>query len=314
MTEGYVKALKTIHDVTNLSLGRVSCIYHIKVILERRLEIESCDLLILDHYINDINKYIKFFGEKHFDYCKDLYALLSTLNVNIINILFPILNIDTHVNVIYYKKILEITSYLKIESIDLNIFFNKPEFFKDKLHLKADLSFKFGVWLNNKIAKVYWGKPKNGLVIENPYFSMKPLYLDKKNKKIIKNYSNSLIDIDYLEIKSDFSLTTNTICDLIAIGYIKEFNECQGLNIAGERVVLSRDGYLVELLDQRINCSSIIYIAPLVEYGSYYALGNREYVTGQFSGAKVVELIFKTNNLIKVIPAKREVIDLFLDY
>lgn len=312
MTEGYVKALRTIHDVTNLSLGRVSCVYHIKVIIEKRLEIESCDLLILDHYINDINKYIKFFGKSHFNYCKDLYEILSTLNVNIINILFPVLDIRSHVNKYFYKKILEISNFFKIETIDLNDFFHEQSCFKDRLHLKIDLSFGFGVWLGHKLDEIFWEKPKNGLMVKNPYFFIKSINLDSENKNIVKNYINSLININYLEVKEEFCLIANETCSLIAIGYIKEPNECQGLIIDDNRIVLSRYGYLVELLDKTIDCSSVVKVKPLIEYGAYYTLGNREYAMGYFSGAKLVELIFKTDGLNKFISAKRKKINLSL--
>lgn len=313
MTEGYVKALRAIHDVTNLSLGRVSCIYHIKIITERRLEIESCDLLILDHYINDINKYMKFFGEDHFNYYKDLYEILSTLNVNIVNVLFPILGISSHINKFFYKKILEINDLLKIETIDLNRVFYEPFCFKDKLHLKPELSFNFGVWLSEKIIKTYWKKPKHGVIIKNSYFILKPNDLNLENKNEIKSYSNSLVNLTYLEVKNDFHIITNSLCKLIAIGYIKEINECQGLVIDGDHVILSRYGYLVELLDKGIDGSSAVCVKPLVEYGNHFSLGNREYVTGYFSGAKVVELIFKADYPNKVISAERDKINLSLE-
>lgn len=256
MTDGYVKALKTKHEVVNFSLGRVPCIYHIKVILERRMEIENCDLLIVDHYINDINRYFKRFGEKHFSYCEDLYAILSSLNVNILNILFPLLNIEKNINNYLYKKILNISTYFNIELIDLNRKYVDELTFRDKLHLRVDLSFNFGSWLGDALDAINWKKPTTGSLIEACYFSIKASDLQYFSENKVENYENSLISINYLELKKNINFSFDKSCQLIAIGYFKSLNDCDGLIINEEEIILSRDGYLIELLDKNIGSCS----------------------------------------------------------
>lgn len=310
MTEGYVKALKLKHEVINFSLGRVPCIYHIKVVLEKRKEIENCDILIVEHYINDINHYIKVFGEVHFDYCKDLYEILSCLNVNIINLFYPILGINEHQNNRFYKELLNLSDYYDLETVDLNKLYNEPKYFKDKLHLREDLSFVFGYQLSDILNELPWKTPVGGALIESAYTFLSAKELNIGCENTIKKYTNSLISIDFLDLKNDFYLKMPEASYLVAIGYFKSREECSGLVINNSIIVLSRDGYLVELLDKNINCNSALKIKPLLLKGSYYSLGNRQCITGDFSGAKIVDLIFKTMTKNKVIDAERHKVEL----
>lgn len=54
MRGSYVSALQENHEVVNLSIGRIPVIMHLKMILDRKAEIEQGDLLIIDYYINDM--------------------------------------------------------------------------------------------------------------------------------------------------------------------------------------------------------------------------------------------------------------------
>jgi hypothetical protein len=222
MTEGYVKALKIKHEVINFSLGRVPCVYHIKVMLEKRQEIEDCDLLIIEHYINDVNRYIRIFGDSHFDYCRDLYEILSCLNVNVINVLYPILGMESHPNKQFYEEILKLSSYYKIDVIDLNLVYKEPEYFKDRLHLREDLSLKFGFWLVDTLSTLSWKKPTGGQLLESPYGFLDAGTLSEKSENTKSTYSNSLVNLEVVDVTKDIFLSFDKQCHLIAIGYLKK--------------------------------------------------------------------------------------------
>lgn len=96
-------ALKEQHEVINLSVGRTPVLMHIKTILDKKEEIEQGDILIIDHYINDMMSYAADYGSDYQVYVEDLYKILSSLNINTINLLFPILRYKCHKNVIYYQ-------------------------------------------------------------------------------------------------------------------------------------------------------------------------------------------------------------------
>jgi hypothetical protein len=85
----------------------------------------------------------------------------------------------------------------------------------------------------------------------------------------------------------------------------KKKEDCHGLIINNSIIVLSREGYLVELLDSRVDCNPLLELKPLLSKGSFQALGNRQSVTGKFAGAKIVELFFKNNCRNKFISATR---------
>lgn len=61
--KGFVRALRQRHEVVNLSAGRVGVAFHLNRIIEHYEMIESADLLIIDHYINDVNGFGPHLGD-----------------------------------------------------------------------------------------------------------------------------------------------------------------------------------------------------------------------------------------------------------
>lgn len=75
MRGNYASALKEKHEVIKLSVGRTPVTMHLKMIMEKKEEIEQGDVLIIDHYINDMMYYAAVYKEDYLVHMEDLYKL-----------------------------------------------------------------------------------------------------------------------------------------------------------------------------------------------------------------------------------------------
>lgn len=87
--KGYIKALRQRHEVINLSAGRVGLAFHFNRLLEHYQMIEVADLLIVDHYINDIKNFGARLGAQYIADIGTFYDMLRCLNTHVVNLLFP---------------------------------------------------------------------------------------------------------------------------------------------------------------------------------------------------------------------------------
>ncbi|MDN2664389.1 hypothetical protein OW492_13515 [Psychromonas sp. 14N.309.X.WAT.B.A12] len=104
--KGFIESLRIDNEVIQLSSGRTPFLCTLKTIMLNQKLIESSDILIIDHYINDINFYVLEKGPDYIKMVKDFYIYLSSLNVNVLNLMFPILGLKSRKAYNFMKKLL----------------------------------------------------------------------------------------------------------------------------------------------------------------------------------------------------------------
>lgn len=302
MQGNYTTALRQEHNVFNISVGRSPVLLHIKTIIDRKEEIETGDLLIIDHYINDMMSYASDYGTDYQVYVEDLYKLLSSLNINVINLLFPINRCKKHKNYTYYHNLIELSKKYRITLLDLNRSkFLEDDFFNNT-HLLNEKSYEFGLWLSNEISQLEWRKPREGTVTQSPYTLLKIQNLGINRP--VRHFYNSLVNINFLRIRETIELDTTELGDLIGFGYFRKDSSCDGLLINDVPIVTSYNGYFVDIFNKKFPATNKLVIKPLEVEGGFHCQNKFEFIQGQFKGAKLVELIFRKNTELLVNESK----------
>lgn len=302
MRRNYTSALSEQHEVINLSVGRTPAILHLKTILEKRQEIEKGDILIIDHYINDMMYYAAHYLRDYPLYVEDLYKLLSSLNINIINLFFPIRDCRQHQNFAHYQYLIELSKQYKLTRLDLNKADFLPTDFHDRTHLNEDISYEFGLWLASELRRQAWLKPKDGKIIDQPYTILHFQHLNTGQP--IQNFTNSLVNIKFVRLKEPVQIPTKGLGELIGFSYFRMNTSCDGVWFNEQPIVSSNNGYFVDLFDEKFPAADQLTIKPMVGQGAFHSPNKHEYVEGEFKGAKLVELIFRKNKPLIVSPSK----------
>ncbi|MBN0987000.1 hypothetical protein [Amphritea pacifica] len=312
MTESYVSALKIYHNVSNLSCGRVPFFYHIKTIKQNIDLIEKSDLLIIDHYINDMNYYYPRLGDSYLEECTDFYKLLSSLNTNILNILFPIRKKLNRHETDYYNFVKDISIKENIPMLDLNLFEFKSENFWDDIHLNKKTSFTVGVSLANNLRATTPKKVAGGSIKNDPYMIFDSHHIAESNNFKKHEFKNSLIDITFCRCTDQIHINNEEQCKLLSIGYFLDPSrkEEQGISLQNKRFSFSGNLYLHEAIDSFPEFSGDIRITVLNgNYSNTPSFMGREIVDGPFKDADIVELLAKAEIDLEVNPANRSYYD-----
>lgn len=307
--KGYIEALRQEHEVIQLSLGRVPFFYHIKAITENKGLIESSDLLIVDHYVNDIAVYYEEFGQPYTSYLREFYKFLSTINTHILNLLFPIRDLKKRGSYEFYELVLTLSKEHSLSILDLNQLEFSSHHFQDKIHLTHDVSFLLGVVLCDELPKfLLSSKPSGGVCNQTPFEIVMSSSIDSKNE--LKTYKNSLVEVQYLDLK--YGIDIHKDAELVSIGYLKpkEKQGLSGVKINGQQYAMVDSGYYHEA----INCPLIgsVAIEPLI--GKALTVPNlkgKDRSHGDFEYCYLTELMFHNKNLpIRIKAANRELIEL----
>jgi hypothetical protein len=308
MRGNYASALKEKHEVINLSVGRTPVIMHLNMIMEKKEEIEQGDVLIIDHYINDMMYYAAVYKEDYLVYVEDLYKLIASLNINAINLLFPIDGYKQHPSFSHYQQLVELGKKYKITRLDLNKSGFLSDDYTDYIHLKNEKSYEFGLWLEAELNQQNWLKPTDGEILENPYTILH--FQNLKTNRPIRHFTNSLVNINFIRITDVIEIDTQGLGELIAFSYFRTNNSCDGIWLNERPIVTSGNGYYVDLFDEKFLPADKLVIKPMLEQGGFHSPNKFEYVEGQFEGAKLVELIFRKNGELLVKPSKHHRIPL----
>ncbi|WP_413694104.1 hypothetical protein [Psychromonas sp. KJ10-2] len=248
---GYIKSLREQHQIIQLSVGRVPFFYHIKTILTNIELIESCDVLIIDHYINDINFYLDRLGSSYRGYCLDFYKILGAINTNVINLFFPVKNIYRHKHYKYFTELLVLSEKHNISVLNLNKLECQDFIFKDEIHITHHASYLFGLWFSELLSSSLFSETvKKGVILNCP-FKVNVLTDNLKTEDNVDLFSNSLISIKFLEIKSDITVNVSNDYKLLSVGFVnlKSGVGCSGLAINNIKVGLEGIGYYHEAID-----------------------------------------------------------------
>ena len=196
--KGYIAALRKEHDVVNRSCGRNPFLFHIAHILQNREVIEKCDLLIIDHYGNDANYYGGIPSFNYDERLEDLYFLLSTLNVDVINILFPRIKVN-------YKeikgKVISKSCKYGISYIDLDEAGISRRHYIDSFHINRSASYIFGMHLSRFVSSISHAPPSGGRLDSFP--ARLVLARDLFAPSEIKAFSNSMCNIEFAPLSYD---------------------------------------------------------------------------------------------------------------
>lgn len=312
--KGYLQSLRLDHEVIQLSSGRVPFYYHIKEILDKREIFESADLVILDHYVNDVN----FYAEKNLkDYQKHLeqfYLLLSSLNTRVLNVLFPIWKLAEGVGLEILKNTIELSGKYKIQYLNLNDVEFRYYHFLNDVHLNHNSSYALGLILKKYIDELcLTDKPVGGHVESYPFYTVSPEDFSSGNQ--IGHFSNSLLSQKYVDIQSPIQVDAENTSRLISIGYLrpKDQRMSSGVLINGVAYGMGEFGYFHECVDH--DCYGDVKIEPVFgECSPIKNLMGRGISKGEFGYCYITDLLFyDESQSLKIESAKREIYEISFD-
>jgi len=225
MKNAYVKALSSEHNITNLSIGRNSIFYHIKTLMSNYNTIAKSDILIIDHYINDINFYLDQNIYKYTFHVQQLYLMIKSLNIFTLVLFMPTYNFaGKKENTEYINFLKNNLDKLNISYLDLNKYNLQEHHFMDRIHIHRNVSYLIGVLLSEELSRIVKNiEPiANGKLQENPYLLLESREILEQNR-IFKpeKFKNSLISIEYVKIGISQSIEINLgqKYSLLSFGY-----------------------------------------------------------------------------------------------
>ena len=308
---GFIQSLKLEHDVIQLSSGRVPFYCCLKTILLNRDLLETCDLLIIDHYVNDVAFYGPSKGRDYRTRMISFYEYISTLNVNVLNLMFPMSNLKSQKGVDIYHFVLMLCERFKISILDLNIL-NIPSYaFKDPAHINHDASYALGLALIQDLQAIDWERPSGGVCFDTPFSLLIAKDIDNNDEKL-DIFENSLLKVEYLKLEQKVIIERSFDDRLIAIGSVlkKSSENLSGIVINEKnKFGLCGVGYFMEAVD--IEPKGVFSISPLKGEQNVINLMRRGISKGDFNYCYISELIFFNEKVkSKFIPASRSVVKL----
>ncbi|MEI8664641.1 hypothetical protein P4S81_06475 [Pseudoalteromonas sp. B28] len=158
--------------------------------------------------------------ESYLSLCNDFYKLLSALNTNVINLLFPV-NKQIKSNFEnYYSHILCLSKKYSLSVLNLNELNLKEFFFKDDIHITKNASYILGLWLTNLLNLNKLLKPVvNGLLKSVP-FKVYSLKNEFPQSDCLNTFSTSLMSIDYIILESPITIKVPKSYKLLSLGFV----------------------------------------------------------------------------------------------
>jgi len=264
--------------------------------------IEQSDLLIIDHYVNDIDFYADELGSKYRDECEIFYKLLASINTHVLNVLFPILDLRTRNSFGYYEHVKLLSDKYQIPLLDLNEYAFQPNHFRDPVHIKRRPSYALGLALSDVIDNQFKCAPYGGRVKYNPFEVIDSEFIATLNSANEKgNFRNKLIDIDYVDIKHEVSVELQGR-EVKSIGYVhpKKAKNNSGIILNNKCLSLVAGGYFHESFDDGVCNDSVLSIKPLLGVFQHIpSLMKREVISGNFDYLHITELLIKSDRNIE---------------
>ncbi|GAA6135071.1 hypothetical protein NBRC116188_18610 [Oceaniserpentilla sp. 4NH20-0058] len=256
----YVTALSQDHEVHNLSSGRVSYYAHIKTILKNIALLKTMDLIIVDHYINDVNVYSLIMDEKYKERLPLFYSLLSEIGVPILNYLSAIDKIKDEKGYWFYELVNKLSENFSFNLLDLNKIDFTDGMFADPIHLKREVSYLIGMQLSNYLLHNELQCPLPPKNFKNPFALIGEKHLREYPECEEFEFQNSLLKISCFRLKDEIILPDNG--ELISIGYFNYEAEENlfGVSLNGVKYELEGERYYHEVAP---NLTGPIVVSPL---------------------------------------------------
>lgn len=203
--EGFSNAIKDTCVVDNFSCGStgmLNAIYHISLV-----NLESYDLVVLDHFINDVRFYIAS-KEEYFFLIGLLYDFLIKSKVDVVSLVFKRHDLAGDFDVFHneiveflnaYNAVLVFDTYRFIKNISASK--NISTFYKDSAHPYPEFSYKIGQELASqvKIRSNY-----NSIKNEFPFHVLHANDVSNcadVNGMILGRIKNRLVDVGFFSVK-----------------------------------------------------------------------------------------------------------------
>nr|WP_300309185.1 hypothetical protein [Halomonas sp.] len=318
---GYTQALREKFEVHNLSSGRNPIFFHIKQLLNNAESLMSSDVIIIDHYVNDINFYCNHYQKKkrinnYFYHINNYYKLLSMLGVPVINVMFPIRFLKPGDN--NHMRIKRISKRYGHNVVDLNETKIEKTHYKDAVHIKPQKSFIFGEHLSEYILNHYSKSKSQNMHHEpserfrtldslknSPYMVLSADKVKSQSDNVsLENFTNSLISLEYLDGASTGGGIKYALpkafedSELLSIGYINLAEKPHGISIndkhgKSHRYTLNGKLYYHESFDDPIEIKDLVHIKTHADtsVGQFSNLMGRRSMGPPALPANIVELL-----------------------
>lgn len=263
---------------------------------------------IIDHYVNDSFFYKDKLGDDYEYYLDIFYNLLSALNVQIVNVMFPIIG---KINESVRWTVRGFCERFSISFIDMNELPFRSEHFRDNLHIGRLSSYMLGVFLLSGIAGSDKVRPVGGKVNTLPIRVLTAAQMSPDLE--VLQFSNRTCSIDYVKLERQVNVPLLDGEQVASIGYFR------GLEALGHHGFLFNDieiavnphdyGFFHELVDETE--SSCFQIGPVVgDRVDVAILAGRGAVSGEFVAPNLVSLLcVDRSTVLNVKPAARTVIE-----
>lgn len=282
MSCAYADAIRQRHEVINFSVGRVPATFHIRTILNKWTTLAQCDLIILDHYINDVNTYLPR-TSAYLPHVQSLYSLLAQLQRPVLNVLFPISDLPFRPEYWYPEYIKQLSSSAGFSCIDLNVWPFTPSSFEDELHLRREVSYAIGIYLLECIANATHQSPRVRGRAPLEYRLVSAKAVACTCNMTTHPFRNSLIDLEYLPITVSTLISDHEMdfasWQPVSIGYLNKTDHISAARLISENSELlfsvGGQGYYHELLPEDFPPARTVLLAPHGEGGEYPSLIGR---------------------------------------
>jgi hypothetical protein len=300
---GYVEALRLSHDVINRSSGRNSSFYHISHILENRVEIEACDYLIIDHYVNDANFYFSKMSDHYADYLEMLYQLLATLNVSILNLMFPLLS---HRHPEVRELVLKEAEKHQVTTLDLNDWSFGASLFIDHVHIDRYISYMMGLSLAQSLDEHANIRPAGGGLAQFPLRLITAAEIAPDIP--LHHYENSVSKFDYIILDRSIELALAPSESVISIGYYRSRDETQDqgffINGISYGVNSKHRGYFQEVIPKpehdvrNRSRKNKVAIAPMLgQHDGVVIMSRNKHFSGDFINPGFINILTHTPSI-----------------
>lgn len=254
--------------------------YHIAQILQNRAEIESYDLLIIDHYVNDAQFYFGFFGDRYGEFLELFYKLLATLNVPVLNIMFPAQKSNFAA---VPGLVREAADKHRITTVDLFQAGFLPRHFKDDIHINQEASFMVGVFLSKSLAGAMGHRPEGGALMGYP-LRVIPAG-DVAPDLPLQQFENRVSKFEFVQLDAERQLPLVGDESVCSVGYFRGFKVAlqQGFVLDGKPCgFLEGDrGFFQEMASLSDNIRTTI--APMVgAHQRIKVLARKARISGEF--------------------------------
>ena len=221
------KLIKTNHNLLNYGIGATGSIYGLIQLIKNKA-IGNCDTIIYDYFINDNNNFRQGVSGVN-KVKKTLIELVNLCIENNIKLLFIyIYNKNDKINGLYdrspmYSFYKGFSKKYNITTIDVyNLLYSKHKnqwhkYYLDGPHLSDEGMDILHDEIVDKLKVVTVPKTIEG----NDYNGFNGLNLIKIDNHLkTENFSNSLVDVNYFEIKNSLNIKFNKKTSILAIEYL----------------------------------------------------------------------------------------------